>query len=264
MSEQRRFTAVVVDDEPLARSMVGDLLERDPEIQLVGEAGDGKAAIALIHARRPDIAFLDIEMPEAGGLEVARAVDAQSMPAIVFVTAYRSFATEAFERAALDYVVKPFSDRRFEAALGRAKQRVRERRLLGLAERLAAVAAELNEPSARAADQPYLSRIPVQRDGRTRIVDAEQVIWIESHDYYARIHTAERSFLVRKSLNAFESRLDPRRFLRVHRQALVNLRHVIEVEHRMRGALSLRLSNGARCAVSRSRRQAVAERLLAG
>lgn len=259
-----RLDVVVVDDEPLARGTVQDLLASDPEVTVVGEAGDGKEAVALIERLRPDIAFLDIEMPERGGIEVVQAIDPARLPAVVFVTAYSHYATKAFEREAIDYVVKPFADDRFFAALARAKQRVREREILGLAERLASVTQTLGTAAARppeAADT-YLTRIPVQRAGRTRLLETRDVIWIESQDYCARIHTAERGFLVRASLASFESRLDPRRFLRVHRQALVNLHHVVEVEHLIKRALGLLLSNGVRCPVSRARRAKVAELLL--
>ncbi len=259
-----KLDVVVIDDEPLARGLVRDLLARDPEITVVGEAGDGLEAIALIERLRPDIAFLDIEMPERGGIEVVQAIDPARLPAVVFVTAYSHYATEAFEREAIDYVVKPFADDRFFAALTRAKQRVRERQILGLAERLAAVSQTLGD-NATAPPEPaatYLTRIPVQRDDRTLLLETRDVVWIESQDYCARVHTSRRGYLVRASLASFEAKLDPRRFLRVHRQALVNLHHVAEVEHLIKGALGLKLSNGARCPVSRTRRAKVTELLL--
>lgn len=240
-----RLSAIVVDDEPLAREALRGLLARDPEVRLVGEAADGRAALDLIRSRKPDIAFLDVEMPAAGGLEVAAALAADELPAIVFVTAYGSYAAGAFDVAALDYVVKPFTDARFFEALERAKRRVRERRMSGLAEQMAAVAGELRHG---ADDEKYLARIPVRGRGRTRLVKTRDLVWLESQDYMVRLHTVDGSHLVRASLASFAERLDPQRFLRVHRQAIVNLDEVVEISGQ-----ALRLSNGDSCRVSRSR-----------
>jgi len=257
----KSFRVVVVDDEPLARKMIGQLLGRDPQIEIVGEAADGSAAIDLIRRTGPDIAFLDIEMPEMGGIEVAEAIPADERPTTVFVTAYSRFATDAFDVEALDYVVKPFSDDRFFSALDRAKGRVRDRRLSGLAKRLATEAGGLTADRERQASSGHLEVIPVRRDGRTTLVRAGDLIWIESRDYYARLHTHEKAWLVRASLASFEERLDPGQFVRVHRSAIVNLDSVVAVEHLSKGQHVVVLTNDVRCRVSQARKKAV-ERLL--
>lgn len=255
------FRILVVDDEPLARETIADLLAQDPCVELAGEYGDGRSALGAIRDLRPDIVFLDIEMPERGGLEVLAALAPEELPAIVFVTAYDDHAVSAFELEALDYVVKPFSDRRFFDALERAKRRVREQRLGELAGKMASLTAELGgsaqAPPAGERKKSYLRRIRVSSAGRTLIVKVCDVNWIESEDYYARLHTAAGSHLVRNSLASFEQQLDPARFLRIHRGAIVNLDEVTEIEHLFKGARNVVLADGTRLRVSRSRRRQV-------
>lgn len=259
-----RFRVLVVDDEPLAREAIRGLLERDDEIASVTECGDGEAALLQLRNQRPDIAFLDIEMPERGGLEVAAELTPEEMPAIVFVTAFDDYATRAFEVRALDYVLKPFSDRRFFDALERAKQRVREQRLSELAERIATLSGELSGPGSIREDDElkYLRKIPVKSRERTLLVDAAEIDWIESEDYYVRLHTSSGNHLLRASLSSLEQQLDPRRFLRVHRSAIVNLERVRELRPLFKGACVLRLSDGSSLRVSRSRRRQVEKTLM--
>ncbi len=251
-----RFRTVVVDDEPLARGLIVTLLGRDREVEVVGECGDGARAAALIRRLRPDIAFLDIEMPERGGLEVAAELPADALPAVVFVTAYGEHALRAFELSALDYVLKPFSDERFYDALERAKRRIRERRLGELAGKVADLATELERrPAGPGAAEPYLERLAVRGGGRAHIVKVEDLVWIETQDYCVRLHTRQGKLLLRASLNALEARLDPARFLRVHRTALVHLAHVREVRQLFKGRRRVLLSDGTELPVSRERRQ---------
>ncbi len=265
-----RVRVAVVDDEPLAREVLEDLLGRDPEVELVASAGDGATAARLLRDLRPDIVFLDVEMPERGGLAVAAEL-AEGPPFVVFVTAHSRYAPEAFEVEAVDYLVKPFADERFRRSLARAKQRVREHRMTGLATRLAEEVAEgavgrgpsrRGEAGAGEEASAFLERIPVRRHGRSLLLPVESVVWIESEDYYARFHTANASYLVRAALTSLERRLHPRSFLRVHRSAIVNLREVVAFEPLTRGAWSLALSNGARCRVASSRLAEVKKRLL--
>ncbi|MEM7584538.1 MAG: LytTR family DNA-binding domain-containing protein [Acidobacteriota bacterium] len=272
----KRFSVLIADDEPLARDTLRDLLAQDPEVETVVECSDGASALENIQTRRPDIAFLDIEMPERGGLEVAAALNPDELPAIVFVTAYGHHAASAFEVEALDYVVKPFSDRRFSTALERAKRRLREQRLGELAEQMAALTQQLgvsapatgsdltSAPSPAQTVSPgdppaFLSRIRVTTGGRTLIVKANDVVWIESDDCYARLHTERGPHLVRASLSSFEQRLDPRCFLRIHRGAIVNIERVVEIEHLFKGARTVVLADGTRLRVSRSRLRRVDE-----
>lgn len=259
-----RLRAVILEDEPLAREIVRDLLARDRDVATVGEAGSGVEGLKLIRALEPDLALVDVEMPEMNGVDLVKALEPDERPEVIFITAYSEFATDAFEVEALDYVVKPFSDQRFFAALERAKSRIKERRLSGLMKRTVSEASKIGSGSSgeREDDAAYLQSIPVRSGDRSRLLRARELVWIESADYYARLHTARGSHLVRTSLATLEKRLDPRRFLRVHRGAIVNVDAVVAVEHLPKGAQLIVLTDGSRCRVSRSRKAAVDAKLL--
>jgi two-component system LytT family response regulator len=203
----------------------------------------------------PDIAFLDIEMPEMSGLDLAGLLADQG-PVVVFITAYSQYATQAFDVSAVDYVTKPFSDERFRAAVERAKRRVRERRLGELATQVASLSAELqpgDRDEGRAVENAaYLQRFSLKEGERSVVIKAVDVIWIEAEDYYVLIHSKQGRHLVRTSLASLEQRLDPARFMRVHRTAIVNVDEIRAI--RDRGPLTLTLSDGADVPVSRSRR----------
>ena len=247
------FRALVVEDEPLARRMVAELLRRDPEIEHVIECAGAADALTVLARERVDIAFLDIEMPGATGLELAQSFTAPG-PVVVFVTAFGRYATDAFDVLAVDYVLKPFSDERFATAVGRAKTRVRERRLAELATQLATVSEEL-KPAAAPERPAYLTRLSFRQDDHSVIVNVTDVIWIEAEDYYVLVHTRQGRHMVRAPLASFEGRLDPQHFVRVHRAAIVNVHDVREVHDA--GGLLLVLSDGSHVPVSRSRRRQV-------
>ncbi len=259
-----RLRTVVVEDEPLAREMVRSLLARDREVEVVGEAADGASGLELIRKLRPDLAFLDVEMPEMTGIEIVKALDRSQRPAVVFITAYSEFATDAFDIEALDYVVKPFSDKRFFDALERVKARLKEHRLSELLQRAAgeATAASDGLGTDGQDDNGYRRTIPVRSHGRSRLLRVGELLWIESADYYSRLHTARGSHLIRTSLATLEKRLDPRHFLRIHRGAIVSIDEVVAIEHLPKGAQIVVLSDGTRCRVSRSRRSVVDSVLL--
>jgi two-component system LytT family response regulator len=249
-----RFRVLVADDEPLARAMVAALLQNDDEVESVIECGDAVTARDMIARQRPDIVFLDIEMPEASGLDIAGDLG-EDGPVIVFVTAFSRYATDAFEVSASDYVLKPFSDQRFADALQRAKRRVRERRMGELASRLATLSLELRAAEDELSKSPedgYLKRLAFKHEDRTIVLKTAEVLWIEAEDYYVRIHARRGRHLVRTSLASLEARLDPRNFLRVHRAAIVNVDEVREIQDK--GGLSVILTDGTQIPVSRSRR----------
>jgi len=256
-----RFRALVAEDEPLAREMVAALLRADPDIESVLECGDAATARDSIARLRPDIAFLDIELPGASGLQLADGLDPRG-PVVVFITAFSSYATQAFDVSAVDYVLKPFSDRRFAEAVERAKRRVRERRLGELATQVASISAELRHdpaPAVAAGASPappaYLERLSFKDGDHSVLVKTADVVWIEAEDYYVLIHARQGRHLVRASLASLEQRLDPQRFRRVHRTAIVNLDEVRTSSER--GGLRLTLSDGSEVAVSRSRRSEI-------
>ena len=251
-----RFRVLVVDDEPLARRMVLALLQADEEIEGLFECADSGSARELIRTKRPDIVILDIEMPEVTGLDLAQELT-EDGPVIVFVTAFSRYAPDAFEVDASDYVLKPFSDRRFAEAIQRAKRRVRERRLGALANQLATLSSELrpddNQPAPK--KSAYAERLSFKQNDRMMVLNTADVSWIEAEDYYVRIHSTRGRYLVRTALATLEARLNPRDFVRVHRGAIVNVHKVAEV--RDAGALTIVLQDGTEVPISRSRRAAV-------
>ncbi|MEM7052610.1 MAG: LytTR family DNA-binding domain-containing protein [Acidobacteriota bacterium] len=248
---------LIVDDEPLARETLQQMVSEIPELTLVGEARDGQEALIAIANRRPDIVLLDIEMPGSSGLATAEALRQGALPVFIFVTAYDAYACQAFEVEALDYVLKPVSEERLQRALERARQRVLEHQLREAAQRLTTPATRPPAPTAT-----YLERIPIRNQGRSRLVETRELLWIESQDYYVRLHTRRGSPLLRTTLSALTERLDPQRFLRIHRGAVVNLEEVVEVQNLFRGRRRLVLRDGTELMVSRSRRQAVEQALL--
>jgi len=251
------FRVLVVDDEPLARGMVGAIVQADPDVAAVVECGDARQVLALIAEHRPHILFLDIEMPEMSGIGVAEMVD-DAGPAIVFVTAFSQYATRAFDVKAIDYVLKPFSDDRLRDALERAKRRIRERRLGELAHELSSLSANLPDRAAPAADggaKSYLQRLAFKVGDRSVVLKTTEIHWIEAEDYYVLLHTARGRHLVRVSMASLEAELDPAVFVRAHRAAIVNLDAVQELA--TKDGSCLRLVDGTRVPVSRSRRRHV-------
>ena len=195
------FRILVVDDEPLARTMVATLLRQDPEVATVLECGAARDVRDLITRHRPHIVLLDIEMPEIRGIQIAEAID-EAGPVVVFVTAYSQYATQAFDVNAVDYVLKPFSDARLSEAIGRAKRRVRERRLGELANEVASLSAELKaeRAAAEAAPSRYMQRLSIKSGDRSIVIKAGEIVWIEAEDYYVLVHSTRGRHLVRVPL----------------------------------------------------------------
>jgi len=237
--------ALVVDDEPLARKLVRVLLERDAEVVVSGECS-GVDAAAEAARTRPDILFLDVQMPEADGFDVLAQIGADRAPVVVFVTAYDQYAVRAFEVHALDYLLKPIDDARFAGALVRAKAQARARRGGTADPRLGALLAD----HAR-----HARRFLVRTRDKTVVVDVDQVDWIEAADYYATLHVGGEAHLLRETLTELAQRLDPERFFRVHRSAIVNLERVREIHPLFRGDCELVLRDGTRVRLSRTRRR---------
>lgn len=223
---------VIVDDEPLARQILRILLENDRELTVAGECS-GVEAAEVIARERPDILFLDIQMPEVDGFDVLERVGPDTVPAIVFVTAYDEYALRAFEFHALDYLLKPFDDRRFYAALSRAKERVRAK-----------------TPSSSS----FTRRFLVRTREKVLFIKADDLEWVEAADYYVSLHAGGKSYLLRQTMAEIERQLDPAKFVRVHRSAIVNLDRVREIHPLFRGDAELVLEGGTRVRLSRTRR----------
>jgi two-component system LytT family response regulator len=249
---------LVVDDEAPARQRLSDLLRRDPEVSEILEASDGASAVEAVERDRPDLVFLDVQMPELDGLGVVRLVGPERMPLAVFVTAHDRHALEAFEANALDYLLKPFSDERYEATMARVKARLGERDAGQLGHRLLKLVAAAPAPTAAG---PPLDRIVVKANGAALFVRAADIDWIEAAGVYVTLHVGGRGLLHRASLGDLARALDPARFVRVHRSALLNLERVVRLEPLTHGEFEAVLANGARCRVSRTYRGELERRL---
>ncbi len=249
---------MIVDDEVLARENVEALLQDDPEIQIVAQCNNGAQAVEAIKQHRPELLFLDVQMPGMSGFEVLAKLPAALLPQVVFVTAYDHFALQAFDVQAVDYVLKPFNRVRFAEALARAKAAVRDldrqslsRRLdevMGALQRLREGAAETAPVRAREND----GRIFIRCDGEIHVMAPDDILWIESDGDYVRLHVTDKSRFVRMSLLKMMEKLDPAHFVRIHRSTIVNLKHMRKASPALYGEYTVELTNGAKLKVSRT------------
>lgn len=262
---------LIVDDEPLARQRVADMLGAEPDVAVVGERDNGTDAVAAIRELRPDVVFLDMQMPGLTGLEVIREVGVAEMPLTIFVTAYDRHALEAFEVAAVDYLVKPFDDERFEQAFRRARRMIELRQVDRLRSQLLSVlqgggerradTAEPAEQGAAASGSGFLQRIPVEMRGKVRVVPVGEIDFIVASGPYAELYSGERKYVIRESMQNLEDRLDPEKFIRTHRSVIVRL-DLIETLHKGAGGdYEVQLKSGRRLRVSRSRIDALERKL---
>jgi two-component system LytT family response regulator len=241
---------LLVDDEPLANAGLRTLLAAHADINVIGEARSGPDAIRMIPDARPDLIFLDVQMPKVDGFAVLREIDSEAIPAIIFVTAYEEYAVRAFEVHALDYLVKPIAAERLADALDRV------RRHGALAERLRDLLVERRETKTA-----YASRIVVRVGNRQLLLHVGEVDWIEADDYCSILHVRGARHVIRETLSSLAARLDPTIFARVHRSAIINVARVRELRRHRLGGLTAILTDGTTVAVSRSRRAGLEERL---
>lgn len=247
------MNVLVVDDERVARHKVREVLEKLPEVDRITECGDGAEAVEEILDHRPDLVFLDVQLPELTGFEVIHAVGPARMPPVVFVTAYDQYAIQAFEVEALDYLVKPFDDERLRLAFARARRRPERRDGDDLTERFKTLLA-------RVGPLTPLDRLAVRVEGRTIVVRVDQIDWIEAADNYVQLHIGTRFHLIRGKISAIEAKLDPRRFVRVHRSTIVNIDRVAEIRPAANGELVV-LRDGKTIPLGATRRDALMRRL---
>ena len=255
MAAPDSIRVLVVDDEAPARQRLADLLRKDEQIAAILEAADGISAVEAIQSQRPDLVLLDVQMPELDGLGVIDAVGAGQMPLTIFVTAYDQHAIRAFEANALDYLLKPFGDERFEAALHRAKARLHERSTSEFGQRMMRMIS-----AAPVANRPW-DRLVVKSGGSMRFIRVAEIDWIEAAGVYVNLHLADQQLLYRASLCELAARLDARRFVRVHRSAMVNIESIVQLEPVSHGEFDVVLKNGARTRVSRNYRAQLENRL---
>lgn len=250
----RPWRTVIVDDEPPARQTLRLLLARERDFTLVAECAHGRDAVAAVTSTQPDLLLIDVRMPGMDGFAVLRELGADAVPAIVFVTAYGRYATQAFERHAIEYLLKPFTDERFADVVDHVRRRLRERALASLGERLPNLLAEN-------ASRTNRRQLVVKDGSRTHVISESDITWIEAEDYYTRIHASGRRVLARESLRALETRLDPVTFARVHRSAIVNTRWIKAIEPLVSGDQRLVLTDGTTLRVSRTHRAELMKRL---
>ncbi|HSF20229.1 MAG TPA: LytTR family DNA-binding domain-containing protein [Vicinamibacteria bacterium] len=253
----KRIRAFVVDDEPPARKRLVELLEREPDIEVAGVFARPGEALEAMERASPDLLFLDVQMPELDGFAVLERSKADPPPVTVFVTAYDAYALKAFEVQALDYLLKPFSDERFEAALARARQRLASREREALGERLLS----LVEGDRAARSERFLERVVIRKPGRILFLDVAAIEWIEAAGVYVTVHEGGREHLLRESLGALETKLDPSRFARIHRSTLVALDRVKELRIDDAGGHRVVLRDGSTLRLSRRHREGLEDRL---
>jgi two-component system, LytTR family, response regulator len=243
------FTALIVDDEPLARRSIRKCLKAFPEFAVVGECGDGASAIAAIRDRRPDLLFLDIQLPESDGFQVVAALGKDAMPVTIFVTAYDRYALQAFEAHALDYLLKPFSEERFRDALEHAKRGLQAGKERGPNRQVERLLEQLTK------QKTFAERIPVPAKGRFVFLNVRDLDWVEAEGNYLRLHSNGNSHLLRGNMNEMESKLDPARFMRIHRSTIVNLQRIREVQPWFRGHHRVVMNNGQELKLSRYQKE---------
>jgi two-component system LytT family response regulator len=254
MTQDAKIRALIIDDEPLARRRLRSLLERDREIEIAGESAGGREAVRLIRDRQPDLLFLDVQMPEIDGFEVLERAGVEKMPLVIFVTAYDTYALRAFDVCAVDYLVKPFSRARFQAALSRAKDRLQKDRA-DIGKLSLALLEELRSRS------HFLDRLAIKSSGQVFFIRVEEIDWIEAEGKYIRLHCGKQSHLVREAISGIESRLDPRKFARIHRSAIVNVDRIERMESWFNNDYRVVMKTGDQLTLSRSYRKRLSELL---
>ena len=246
---------LIVDDELLARKRIRNLLRGKRGFEVTGECANGKEAVSTIARQRPDLIFLDVQMPDLDGFGVARSIAAEYQPVIVFVTAYDQYAVRAFEFHALDYLLKPFDDERFEKTLEWARMQIERNQLHDFSERMIGLLEDYQGQRRIAGTQAQkLSRIMVKSSGRIFFINTEEIDWIEAEGCYARLHTGRQSHLLRETMSALEAQLDPQLFLRIHRSTIVNRAQVKELLPQSHGECTVVLQDGTQLRLSRSYR----------
>jgi two-component system, LytTR family, response regulator len=244
-----KIRALIVDDEPLAREGIRMRLKQEPDVEVIGACKNGREAVAVILRDLPDLVFLDIQMPRLGGFGVIEAVGVKRMPHVIFVTAYDEHALRAFEVNALDYLLKPIDGGRFSEALERARSRIRGENLEAVDERLHKIMAALR------VERKHLERLSIKSAGRITFLSVDEIDWIEAADNYVQVHAGRESHLLHATMNSLEGRLDPDKFLRIHRSAIVNVGRIKELHPMFHGEYRIVLKDGTRLTSGRGYRE---------
>lgn len=253
LTSAKTIRVLLVDDEPLAREMIREMLENDPEVEIVGECVNGAEAVEAIKEHAPDLLFLDVQMPEASGFEVLETVKNGQMPHVIFVTAYDQFAVRAFEVHALDYLLKPFDRERFETSWQRAKGQILKERSGRIDERILTLLEELK------AGSTYLERLVIKSAGRVSFLEVDDIDWVEAEGNYVSVHSGKKTHLLREAIGSLEAQLDPKKFRRVHRSAIVRIDKIKELQPWFHGEYRIILHSGDELMLSRNYRENLQE-----
>lgn len=256
------YRAILVDDEPLARDYLRSLLRGVDDFEVIAEAGDGPTALRLLREIVADVVFLDVQMPGMSGVEVLEQLGDMPVPTVVFVTAFDEYAIKAFDHHAVDYLLKPFDEKRFLIMVERLRERLtgRSRQADSVEPGLTDLIVDLKGNLAGAAES-YVSRIPVRVQEKVLLIKAEAIDWIEASDYYATIHSGGKGYLLRESLKNLEQQLDPKHFVRVHRNAIVNIDRIAELQAIGGGEYQIVAGDGSTLRLSRRRKDALEKAL---
>lgn len=244
-----KIRTLIVDDEPLARERIRTLLADELDTEMIGEYANGYEAVIAIERDKPDLLFLDVQMPELDGFGVLQRLGAEKLPAVIFVTAYDQYALRAFEVHALDYLLKPFDRERFQKALQRARLQIQQAKDGDLNQRLLALLENLQP------ERKWLERLVVKSGGRVFFLKIEEIDWIEAAGNYVRLHTGRESHLLRETIKNLESQLDPKKFLRLNRSTIVRIDRIKELQPWFNGEYAIILQDGSRLTSSRGYRE---------
>ncbi|MDQ6653524.1 MAG: LytTR family DNA-binding domain-containing protein [Acidobacteriota bacterium] len=255
MTDSPNIRVLLVDDEPLARGMLREMLQNDPQVVIVGESCNGREALEAIRAHSPDLLFLDVQMPELGGFEVLASLGKAQIPHVIFVTAYDQYAVRAFEVHALDYLLKPFDQERFNVAWQRARAQIMRDRTSGMDQRIVSLLEELK------AGKKYLDRLVIKANGRIYFLEANEIDWIEAEGNYVSVHSAKKAHLLRETISSLESQLDPKKFVRIHRSSIVRIDQIQELQPWFHGEYRIILHDGTQLTLSRNHRDKLQEAL---
>lgn len=250
-----KIRVLIVDDEPLARRKLRRFLNAESAFEIIGECADGSRAVAAIEEQKPDLLFLDMQMPEMNGLDVVQAVGPQRMPLVVFVTAHDQYAVKAFEVNALDYLLKPVSRERFQSAVARARTQLDHGPSNDVGQRLHALLQRLQS------GPEFSRRLMVKSEGRVIFLSIDEIDWIESAHNYLVLHVGKKNHLIRETMDSLEARLDPEHFVRIHRSTMVNIERIQEMHPWVRGEHAVLLRDGTRLTLSRSYYERLRQRL---
>lgn len=251
---EKTLRVLIADDEPPARQRIEDLLVRQRHVEIAGSASTGDEAVEMIRQTKPDLVFLDVQMPGKTGLQVVDVIGADEMPATIFVTAFDQFALKAFAVAAIDYLLKPFDDERFAQALQRARKSIELREVEKMTRRLLEFLHEETQPK-------FLERISVESRGQVRVVPVARIDYITASGPYAELHVGDKTYALRERMQTLAEQLDPSVFFRIHRSAIVRLERIDTLLHRPGGDYAVRLKDGTELDVSRARRDELEQRL---